>query len=179
MDQDDRRQVLKLVNEHFNLAQRLDEHLTRYSQDQRTAAADAVRQVMAEVAQQASAYTNLLLVAGYAGIFGVWQIAGDSLPHVWRAVAAALLVLSILLFTSHEFLRMTRQARFQDELLKALESRRPEDWLIGWKAMNAKWRLAEHTLWRRLVIAAAWCAFMAGAVLMVNLVADVVTSVGR
>ncbi|AJF49001.1 TPA: hypothetical protein ACGJ7L_002302 [Pseudomonas aeruginosa] len=55
---------------------------------------------------QASNYTNLIMVAGYAGLFGLWSTLVGRLPQWLYALCGLLALLSLLLFVSWEIIKM-------------------------------------------------------------------------
>lgn len=55
---------------------------------------------------QATNYTNLILVAGYAGYFGLWSTLVGRLPNWLYALCGLLALLSLLLFVSWEIIKM-------------------------------------------------------------------------
>ena len=56
---------------------------------------------------QATSYTNLILVAGYAGYFAFWSTLVTKLPSWLYALSGLLALLSLLLFISWEVIKMT------------------------------------------------------------------------
>ncbi|QJQ21689.1 hypothetical protein HG549_17705 [Pseudomonas sp. SK] len=55
---------------------------------------------------QASSYTNLIMVAGYAGLFGLWSTLVERLPQWLYALCGLLALLSLLFFVSWEIIKM-------------------------------------------------------------------------
>ncbi|QWB08744.1 hypothetical protein [Pseudomonas syringae] len=56
---------------------------------------------------QATNYTNLIMVAGYAGYFAFWSTLAAKLPNWLYALSGLLALLSLLLFISWEVTKMT------------------------------------------------------------------------
>ncbi|MCS5516384.1 hypothetical protein NWF32_19350 [Pseudomonas qingdaonensis] len=54
-----------------------------------------------------TSYTNLILVAGYAGYFAFWSTLVTKLPSWLYALSGLLALLSLLLFISWEVIKMT------------------------------------------------------------------------
>lgn len=67
----------------------------REQERQATEIADAQLKVVTATFDKAAAYSNLMLLGGYAGFFGLWQLTKDYLSKS-QALWSALLVLSSL-----------------------------------------------------------------------------------
>lgn len=61
--------------------------------------------ILSETFERSTNYTNLLLVAGYAGFFALWQITRDLLSRRQVVVSALLMLLSITIFIVYEIYR--------------------------------------------------------------------------
>ena len=61
--------------------------------------------ILSETFERSTNYTNLLLVAGYAGFFALWQVTRDLLSRRQVVVSALLMLLSITIFVVYEIYR--------------------------------------------------------------------------
>lgn len=97
-------QVTNAVN---SMAKEIDE-IKRFQQDCECDKNIAMMMQMAEKQMtQATNYTNLILVAGYAGYFAFWSTLVSKLPSWLYALTGLLALLSLLLFISWEVIKMT------------------------------------------------------------------------
>jgi hypothetical protein len=55
--------------------------------------------------EHAQSYANIVIFAGYAGTFAVWNFVHDKMPSKLTAIVAILLILSIATFTLFEVYR--------------------------------------------------------------------------
>lgn len=82
----------------------------------------ATRMQLAEkMMTHATNYTNLMLVAGYAGFFGFWSSIVTRLPQWVYAVSGLLALVSLLLFISWEITKMVssyRRLNITNEMIK-------------------------------------------------------------
>src|SRR5437867_1780583 len=78
------------------------------------AAIDAQIKIVAASYEQQKAYTNLIIVAGYPGLFALWQLNRDHIGRRLGLTAALLLLLSISIFVIAEIYR----ARFVGRLIR-------------------------------------------------------------
>jgi len=62
--------------------------------------------VLSAIYDKASAYTNLMIVAAYAGFFGLWQLAKDTLPKDLARWSALLMLISVVIFVAVEVIKM-------------------------------------------------------------------------
>lgn len=75
---------------------------------------DSQIKMIAEACEKASAYTNLVILAGYAGLFALWQFARDHLSRGQTIWVAFLLLISIAIFVIYEIYK----AYFTTRLLR-------------------------------------------------------------
>jgi hypothetical protein len=78
------------------------------------AAIDAQIKIVSASYEQQKAYTNLIIVAGYAGLFALWQLNRDHIGRRLGLTAALLLLLSISIFVIAEIYR----AHFVGKLIR-------------------------------------------------------------
>ena len=52
--------------------------------------------------EKANAYTNLIILAGYAGLFALWQLTKDNLSRAQTLTSALLMLISIVIFVLFE-----------------------------------------------------------------------------
>ena len=72
----------------------------------------------------ATNYTNLILVAGYAGFFGFWSTIVNKLPQPIYAISGLLALISLLLFISWEITKMVgsyKRLSGNNELIKHIK----------------------------------------------------------
>jgi hypothetical protein len=67
---------------------------------------EAVKELTAHSFSQARAYTNVVLAAGYAGLFGLWSTFKDALPQQAKLLCGLLIATSLALFLCWELLGM-------------------------------------------------------------------------
>lgn len=106
------------------------------------------KEILAHVYDKASAYSNLIMMGGYAAIFAIWQLMKSHLNFWQESLIAFLVTSSIILFTGFEIYKMISHAVFFRRLDKILSSSVPESqhvqaWQIAWKQRQAK----ESTIW--------------------------------
>jgi hypothetical protein len=70
----------------------------------------AVLEILTRAQTGQMAYTNLIIVAGYAGFLTFWSSLRNNLPPVLYAVSGLLIVLSLLCFISWETTKMILSA---------------------------------------------------------------------
>src|SRR5229473_781460 len=58
--------------------------------------------IIAGAYEKANAYTNLIILAGYAGLFALWQFTKDNLSRTQVLVSALLTLTSITIFVLFE-----------------------------------------------------------------------------
>jgi quinol-cytochrome oxidoreductase complex cytochrome b subunit len=79
----------------------------KYIEDQK---AEKIRQnfieLQSKLFEKASAYTNIILLGGYAGAFTIWNFTKGQLPDKATIIIASLLAISLLTFVIYEVYKM-------------------------------------------------------------------------
>jgi hypothetical protein len=153
------RLIEKLAGE---LAALLDER----SRAKNVEAMDKLREIVAEVYGQTTAYTNLVLAAGYAGSFAVWQFVEKYMSLKSRFWSALLLTISLALFVGYELYKMVRESwkmrHLADAMMRLPESRRLE----ALQAILMNKRILEARLWAFFVVPTAATGLAAAGLLV-------------
>jgi uncharacterized membrane protein len=78
--------------------------------------------VMSAMFDKAMAYTNLILVAGFAGFFAVWGSMKEHLSDVERSLSAFAITISLTIFIFWEVFAMVARSKNFKGLLRVLEA---------------------------------------------------------
>jgi uncharacterized membrane protein len=78
------------------------------------------KELLAHGFSQAQAYTNLILVAGYAGFFAMWSQVGEDLTKVSRFWSGLLIAISLSGFILWEIYGMIVRSRAMLEIGRAV-----------------------------------------------------------
>lgn len=62
--------------------------------------------ILSALYDKATAYTNLMVVAAYAGYFGLWQLTKEYLPKPFALWSALLMLVSVVTFVAVEVVKM-------------------------------------------------------------------------
>lgn len=129
-------------------------------------AMDGLRELVVELYAQAAAYTNLVIVAGYAGAFAVWQFVDKFISVKARMWSALLLVISLALFVGYEIQNMVvsswKMRHITQALLRLPESRRFE----AFQALLLQGQLRNAMAWFFFVVPTVATGLAAGILLI-------------
>lgn len=101
----------------------LSEDVQRMKDDQQI---EAFIQLNEKLMINATNYTNLIMVAGYAGFFAFWSSLSGKIPALLFAACGLLITLSLTLFISWELIKMFWSAKHMRKAQAILaKSRRP------------------------------------------------------
>ena len=93
----------------------LQDHIARAAKDKAEADAQRVRDIIVDIQtkgfDRATAYTNLIMIGGYAGGFAIWNFTRDHLDDRAEVWAALLLTVSLAGFISFEIFKMIHSSR--------------------------------------------------------------------
>ena len=82
---------------------------------------DAQKELLAHTFSQAKAYTNVILVAGYAGVFAIWSFLKDDLTKATAFSSGLLISISLALFIAWEVYSMFFRSQSILGVARALE----------------------------------------------------------
>lgn len=71
--------------------------------------------------EKANAYTNLIILAGYAGLFALWQFTRDILSRTQVLTAALLILISIVVFVIFEIYKAHYTSRLLRQYLGVVQ----------------------------------------------------------
>lgn len=91
----------------------------------------AVLDLTGRLQTNAVAYTNLVIVAGYAAFFTFWGNLENNLPQWLHALSGLFILLSLLLFLAWEVTKMIWSAFHLRQLERQFHNRPPEPNLIS------------------------------------------------
>ena len=110
----------------------------------------ALMELNEKLMTHATNYTNLVMVAGYAGFFGLWATLVGRLPDWLYALCGLLALLSLLLFVSWEIIKMVwgslHMRRTNDMITKPVRGTKPLDLVIAASALHSV-RVQKIWLW--------------------------------
>jgi hypothetical protein len=141
--------------------------------------ADKARAALIEITtktyDKAAAFTNIIMVAGYAAAFTIWAYTRAQLPPRANIIVALALLVSVVTFVAFEVLKMVVSARIFMRTRKVLvASSTPTAFL---RAVEEAKRSDERTLlrfmpiWRVVLTVCALAALVAFLLLLYNFVA--------
>jgi hypothetical protein len=129
-----------------------------------------------QVFERAQAYSNAMILAGYAGIFGIWSLTKDTLTKNTINVVAILIGISLILYVSWEIygmiLRANSSLRFQKLIGKqpAEFFKLASDYEADQRSIGA--RAAVH--WRIAVIPSIVLGYVGALILIYNFAATLI-----
>lgn len=89
-----------------NFAKALQEAAQREQARQAEAAIEIQIKVLSATFDKSAAYTNVIILAAYAGFFGLWQLTKDSISKPLAMWAALLMLASVVSFVFFEVVKM-------------------------------------------------------------------------
>jgi hypothetical protein len=100
--------------------------LNKAERDERNQRIDAKIKVASAMYDKAAAYTNLIILAGYAAFFTVWSTMKARMSNTEMLIAAFCVTFSLVFFVFFEVARMVVSAKSLTGLAKVLKAPRQE-----------------------------------------------------
>ncbi len=91
-------------------------------EDEKDERVEFLIRILSAMYDKAMAYTNLIIVAGYAGFFAVWSSMKDNLSPVEMFLSALCITLSLTVFISWEVFGMIARTKNLKGLLRVLDA---------------------------------------------------------
>jgi len=165
-------QILERINRDSierdkRLAEQLQNVIRQQALTGQIAAIEQQKQLLASVYQRASAYSNLVILAGYAGLFAIWQLTREHLDKEITILTALFASTSIILFVGFETYKMISHAIFIRKLDRVLLTYIPEpDRLNAWQQAWINYAQIESRIWLYFLIPMVLTGFGAGGLLI-------------
>ena len=134
--------------------------------------ADTQLRIVTGAFDKAIAYTNLMIIGGYAGVFGIWQLAKEHLTKEQTLWSALLVLISLTTFIVFEVVKMvfiSRALQAKSKVLNSPQARRtPEQLLKQLQDLEATQQIGStrfHVYWAITVMVAIATALAGVAIL--------------
>jgi hypothetical protein len=151
------------------IAQQQGGHAARFEQQ---------KAMLAEMYTQSLNYTNVIILAGYAGLFAIWQLTKGNLPRLLELLIASSLTASVTLFAGYETYKMIRNAIHLNHLARALDIVNPELRTEAWLAGLIRGHAKEARVWWYFLVPAAVTGVAAAMMLLVGFLLSLFQHVG-
>ncbi len=145
--------------------------LEERAQEKNLATLDQLRQLVADLSREATSYANLIIVAGYAGAFALWQFVEKYISIRARFWSALLLIISIAIFAGHEIYKMIHEGLRLRSMIKAAIKLPPAQRFEVLQAILVRVHLEQNFVWLFFLVPTLATAFAAAAILAGTLVA--------
>jgi hypothetical protein len=155
-------QQLKIANESIRQSQ---------IQNQKKETIETLIQLMSASYDKATAYSNLILIGGYAIFFTVWGKMYNELPSFNMKLSALFMLASVLFFISWEIYKMIFYSDNLKGLYKITEETNPEKFLTdlnNYKLNEKKKSLRLVKIWYFVLIITIIPGVLGGAILLVS-----------
>lgn len=129
-----------------------------------------------QVFERGQMYSNTIVVAGYAGIFGIWSFARPSLTSVTTDLVVLLIGVSLFIYISWTLFEMIVRANATHRFARLISKQPTEVFQLFGENMKTDQIITARMakLWKPVVASAGFLAFAAGLILLVNVFANLV-----
>ncbi len=139
-------------NEWLNQDSKLVEHINAIIKQQnltgQVSLIEQQKQILSHIYQKAISYTNLIVLAGYAGIFGIWQHTREILSRETTIWVALLTSCSLLIFVGYEVWKMIAEAIFIKRINKIIEENVAlQERLAVWQQVFSEYARKQSKIW--------------------------------
>jgi hypothetical protein len=147
LNHEERQELLRQGKIVQRVAEELSKLLNERSREKDLQAMDKMRELVVSLYREGTAYTNLVIVAGYAGAFAIWHFMGSSISVKARFWSALLILLSILCFAAFEVQKMIREGWRLQGLSEAMLTLPESQRLEALQALLVKGQLIQGKIW--------------------------------
>ena len=122
----------------------------------------AAQELTTQLQSNATAYTNLVLVAGYAGFFTFWATLSSKLPPWLYVVTGLLIIVSLLAFIGWEVTKMVWSALHLNKVQQDLSGKPGPEVLAQFQSSLQRFAKASNRVWVWFLVPTVVCGFGAG-----------------
>lgn len=108
---------------------------------------DALIQLQEKQMSSQASYTNLIMVAGFAGYFAFWSTLVTKIPQWIFALCGLLMTLSLTLFIAWEIIKAFWTSRYFHQVQEILGKPRGSKTLLELQALGAKFSVKGRRWW--------------------------------
>jgi hypothetical protein len=128
---------------------------------------ESTQQLTERLQSNAMSYTNLIIVAGYAGFFTFWATLAKELPHWLYSLTGFLIMVSLLTFIGWEIFKMIWNAIYLNSIQKQLTAEPPSAaTLKNFQAAISKFERSANRVWIWFLIPSVMFGLSAGLCLL-------------
>ncbi len=138
------KQVTDAVNTQGHHIQSLQRFQNTYETEKQI---EALLQLNEKLLSHAVNYTNLILVAGYAGFFAFWASLSDKIPAWMFSLSGFLILLSLVLFIAWEIIKSVWQAFHMRRIGKILAGQKGPKIIAQYEAAFASYQIKTTAVW--------------------------------
>ena len=125
------------------------------------------KQILSHIYQKAISYSNLIILAGYAGIFGIWQFTHKILSNQMTILVALLTSCSLIIFVAYETWKMIAEAIFIRRINKIIEEKiTPQERLSVWGQVFTEYARKQSKIWIFFLVPTLLAGFSAAFILI-------------
>ncbi|WP_169956996.1 hypothetical protein [Pseudomonas sp. WS 5111] len=156
-------QVETVVNTHSEAIDELREFQRHLEVDK---GANALMQMHERQMASAGTYINLILVAGYAGFFGLWSTLSPKLPPRLYALCGLLAVLSLVLFIAWEVVKMIWSNIHMSRTSAMIQNMSGPELIQRFIASSQLFQVRSQRVWWFFLVPSVLSGLAAGSLLM-------------
>lgn len=162
----------QFIQRDAELVRQINEVVERQRRMGSTDQLQIAKEFNAQMYQNAMQYTNLVIVAGYAGFFGLWQITKDVLKPWEIRTTGALMAISLFCFIAFEIYKMIIVAVHLRAIKPILSAEVPEERRVEvWSKLFKEYDNRFAALWIWFLVPCVATGTAAGVILLVALIA--------
>lgn len=137
------------------------------------------RKFLVETFEQARLYLNVILIAGYAGLFALWTSFGDRISNLALLTSGVLACVSLMLFLAWEIYSMAKRQQIAGMLRMAVDN--PDRFYKSFSKVQDRMKATMANLersWWRVVFFSSLTAALAFLIILSSLASNLMAIVG-
>jgi hypothetical protein len=126
-------------------------------------------QYVVQLFDKASAYSNLIISAGFVGLFATWNLMRDNLTNAENRIVAACALFSLMIFAGWEVAKMVHAGITSNKLARIVLATSDEQfdaYQMRLRSYGDRWSRFFESAWVWILVATIAPGFFAGLVLV-------------
>jgi len=140
------------VDRHNSLVNDLNRMQAQKAAGMRNDRVEVVKELLSHIYGKATAYTNLIIIAGYVAFYSMWGSMKDHLPREWMLTAGLLITLSVILFVSVEIYKMILTGLHYKKVNKVLNDDQTERAISTIQQLEQEFNRRMYGFWLLMLI---------------------------
>lgn len=156
------------VDRHNHLVEHINKLHAQQGNGMRNERVEVVKELVTHIYGKATAYTNLIIIAGYVAFYTMWGSVKNDLPTTWMLLAGLLITFSLIMFVSFEIYKMILTGVHHKKVNAVLQEDGTDGAIIKVKRLEQEFETRMYKFWLWILVPTVGSGVGAGVILIIS-----------